>query len=54
MSVFSSGMEVKVRLERGARWRSEDWRTRRELGVDWREGRRVRARRNCERWFTWK
>ena len=40
--------------ERGARWRSEDMRTRRELGVDCRLGRRVRARRNWERWFTWK
>ena len=49
-----SSMEVKVTEERGARWRSEDMRTRRELGVDWRLGKSVRARRNCERWLTWK
>lgn len=28
----------------GARWRSEDCRTRREWGLDWRFGRRVRVR----------
>ena len=36
---------VEKAVEGGAaRWRSEDWRTRRELGVLWRFGRRVKMR----------
>ncbi len=54
MSVLISEGVVKVMLEGAARWRSEDWRTRRERGVECRFGRRVRMRCICERWFTWK
>ena len=50
MSVLISEREVKVVEDRRLRWRSEDWRTRRELGVRWRRGRRVRVRRNWLRW----
>ena len=53
-SVFISSRVAKLVEERGARCRSEDWRTRRELGVDCRLGRRVRARSIWDRWLTWK
>lgn len=54
MSVLISSREANWTEESGERCRSEDCRTRRELGVDWRFGRRVRARSIWERWFTWK
>ena len=53
-SVVSSEGEVNVRLDMGRRWKSDDCWIRREFGVDWRFGKRVRERRNWERTLTWK
>ena len=49
MSVLISVTEAKFVLGGDARCRSEDIRTRREFGVAWRFGRRVRRRWNWER-----
>ena len=53
-SVLISATEAKFALGGDARCSSEDIRTRREFGVAWRFGRRVRRRWNWERWLTWK
>lgn len=52
MSVLISEGEANLVEEGAARWRSEDWRTRRERGVEWRLGRRVRMRCIWERKLT--
>ena len=54
MSVLISEMDVKVVEEGTERWSSDDWRTRRELGVRWRMGKRLKARWNWARWLVWK
>lgn len=53
-SVLIPSREANWVEEREARWRSEDWRTRRASGVDWILGWRARPRSISDRWLAWK